>query len=118
MAVCLNSGRDKVKGLYSEAYPIACLAGRSTATIPDPFDETKTRTVTCGTPEATFRDPDPGEHTNCPGSRNGYDADWEPIVRCPAGKVATGVTLSLRKLSNGRRYYDGLALRCRTVTQR
>ena len=44
--------------------------------------------------------------------------DAGAVPSCPAGKVATGVTLNLRKRSNGRRYYDGLALRCRTVTQR
>jgi hypothetical protein len=34
------------------------------------------------------------ERTNCPGSKNGVDGDWEAEAECPVGQVVTGIEIN------------------------
>ena len=75
VAVCLNG--DKMKGF--------ALIGRYPECILDPNGVTPTGAACNG---AGPREDAVEERTNCPGSRNGIDSDWENAAECPPGTLS------------------------------
>jgi hypothetical protein len=123
--ICLNSDRDKLKGLQLIGTYGACLLGEDkvyVATAPC------SNTFKAGGQEYRICDPDQPsyvaldcrsagvsdhvERTNCPGTKRGPDADWESVVSCPDRMAATGMQLSTRDSGGGRTMIDGVALVC------
>jgi len=127
--ICLNADRDKMKGIQLLGRLGGCLLGSDTITGIS-GDCTQVVKVsghdyrTCGSPtfiELECDDPALSlsafmERTNCPGSKNGPDGDWESQVSCPAQMVATGMRLSTRSSGGGRTMIDGIALDCVRLT--
>ncbi len=52
------------------------------------------------------------ERTNCPGTSDGIDSDWESIVECPAGYIVTGVQINHIASSGNRRMMNGARAIC------
>lgn len=52
------------------------------------------------------------ERTNCPGSENGIDGDWEAIAECPTGQVVTGIELNHVASTGNRRMMNGVRAIC------
>ena len=132
--VCLNSAKDKVKGIQLIGNYAACTQGADTVTvdIPPCSPVTKTgsseyrlcnkdgptyKTLNCSN-LGYYRPDNYYERTNCQGlkSKNGPDSDWEEAVYCPTSRhVATGMKLNTREGGGKRRMITGIALVCHTL---
>jgi hypothetical protein len=99
VAVCLNG--DKMKGF--------ALIGRFPECILDPNGVTPTGAACNG---AGPREDAIEERTNCPGSRNGIDSDWENEAECPPGYVVTGLELNNAAGGGNRRMINGVRAIC------
>ena len=114
MAVVLNNDRNKVKGFWIKGSPAACLAGLSSATVPDASNGTQLVTVDCDSALSTKQDAQ--ERPNAIGNNTDkYDSDWERQVFCPEASIATGVALNIEEGFGNKQVFSGLALRCRSV---
>lgn len=121
--ICLNSDRDKLKGIQLLGTYEDCILGEETVTV---LPSDSSGVVSIGGHEYNLsNDTSPREircdevsvsnfveRTNCKGSGRGPDQDWESKVSCPQGMVATGVKLSTRESGGGRSMIDGVALDC------
>lgn len=101
VAVCLNSAGDKMKGF--------ALIGRYPECILDPDGTTPTGAACNG---AGPRYDAVEERTNCPGSENGIDSDWEDEAECDPGYIVTGVELNHIASSGNRRMITGVRALC------
>ena len=99
VAVCLNN--NKMKGF--------ALIGRYPACILDPNGMTPTGQPCNG---AGPRHEADKERNNCPGSKNGVDADWEDEAECLPGHIVTGVELNHVASSGNRRMINGVRAIC------
>lgn len=126
--ICLNSGRDKLKGIQliggfgdcvlgAESYngvPASCssvvkISGHDYRLCND--DSPSFITVSCSTPITDFV-----ERPNCQGSKHDQpDSDWEKVVSCPPRTVATGMKLRTIDGSGDRKMINGVALVCDTL---
>ena len=114
IAVVLNNDRNKVKGFWIKGSPAACLAGLSSATVPDASNGTQLVTVDCDSALSTKQDAQ--ERPNAIGNNTDkYDSDWERQVFCPEASIATGVALNIEEGFGNKQVFSGLALRCRSV---
>ena len=132
--ICLNSGRDKLKGIQLIGRRDGCIMGEDFIYLaPTQCSSYTKRTFFLFTTEYRLCSTSvPGavavdctearagvssyvERTNCPGSDRGPDGDWENTVSCPAQTVATGIKLSTRSSGGGRTMIDGVALECHPV---
>jgi len=128
--ICLNSDRDKLKGIELIGNYGACLQGAEHVYLePAPcssvFNAGGSEYRLCDTDQPNFIEVDcrPDglsayiERTNCDGSNNGPDSDWESEAHCPAGMVATGVTLNVEDGGGDREMYNGIQLQCDDLIQ-
>jgi len=123
--VCLNSDRDKLKGIQIIGNYAACMKGAEhvyldPAACSEVFHAGGMEYRLCDTDQPAFIEVDctPDgfsrsiERTNCDGENQGPDEDWESEVHCPAGMVATGLHLNTTNGGGARRMYNGVALEC------
>ena len=126
--ICLNSGGDKLKGIQLiGGYGDCVLGAESVSGVPSSCssvvkisghdyqvcndDSPSFITISCSTPITSFV-----ERTNCQGSKHDQpDDDWEKIVSCQEGMVATGMKLRTINGSGKRKMIDGVALVCDTL---
>ncbi len=126
--VCLNSRGDKMKGLQLVGAYDQCVLGADsmTGTVPGCTGVVKisghdyrlcntggptTRTLSCSVPLTSYV-----ERPNCRGSKHDMpDDDWEKVVSCREGMVATGLKLRTVAGGGGRRMVQGVALTCDTL---
>ena len=131
--VCLNN--NKVKGIGLIGNYGRCITGNQSVMIPSKVrqdlsevlgDSSLRGTVGVRTGELESFDCNNNlndryvspyfERTNCPGSQQGMDNDWETAANCPNGFAATGLRLSAPPIgSSGRRAINGIALICRQL---
>ncbi len=129
LRICLNG--DKMKGIQIIGRYGGCIMGEDNifvapdgCTVPIRFGlilgveyrlcgEGGLHVIDCS--EEVAEVDDQHERDNCPGTKQGPDADWEKEVNCPSGRIATGLQLSTVAGSGGRKYIDGLALECTLV---
>ena len=126
--ICLDNDREKLKGLQLIGRNAGCLMGEDNVYVyPGECSTVHSSSFIfghdyriCGGNTSAI-ELDCGtlaerkayvERTNCPGSDNGPDGDWEATVRCPNQKVVTGLKLSTRSGGGGRTMIDGIALEC------
>jgi hypothetical protein len=128
--ICLNSDRDRLKGIQLIGGYSDCILGEESVTLsmPDCSNvvnlsgvEYRTcttsgpsyRTMSCGLPLTSWV-----ERPNCPGSKyNAPDNTWERVVSCPDKMVATGMKLRTTNGDGDRLGIDGVALDCRTLIE-
>lgn len=123
--VCLNSGRDKVKGIQLIGQHVMCLLGADGQYVSTGGCTSwggglfSNEYQLCSDPGTTFRscadlEQRPwNERYNCKGDQDGPDGDWEVEVRCDGtNKVATGLKFGTTPGSNGRSMVEGIALEC------
>lgn len=128
--ICLNSGGDKLKGIQLiGGYSDCVLGATSVSGVPSSCsgvvkisghdyqlcndDSPPFITVSCSTPITSFV-----ERTNCQGSKHDQpDSDWEDVVSCQDGMVATGMKLRSIIGSGKRKMIDGVALVCDTLVK-
>jgi hypothetical protein len=114
MAVVLNNDHNKVKGFWIKGSPAACLAGLSSATVPDASNGTQLVTVNCDSALSIKQDAQ--ERPNSIGNNTDkYDSDWERQVFCPTASIAIGVALNIEEGFGNKQVFSGLALRCRPI---
>lgn len=128
--ICMNSEQDKMKGIQLIGRYGACLLGEEKVYVsPAPCsqvfkssgieyrlcdtDQPNYQTLSCNSSSSSLSVH--YERTNCQGSNNGPDSDWEEAVYCPDQMVATGMRLNHREGNGGRRIITGVALDCRKV---
>lgn len=128
--ICMNSQQDKMKGIQLIGRHGACLLGEDNVYVsPAPCsrvfktsgieyrlcdtDQPNYQTLSCSNNSSILSTH--YERTNCQGTRNGPDNDWEEAVSCPDRMVATGMRLNHREGNGGRRIITGVALDCRKV---
>lgn len=126
--ICLNSARNKLKGIQLiGGYDDCVLGAKSISGVPnscsnvhnfsgieyrmcDP-DNPPFITVSCGQSITSFV-----ERPNCQGSKHDEpDSDWEEVRSCPAKMVATGMKLRTIDGSGNRKMINGVALVCDTL---
>jgi len=127
--VCLNASGDKVKGIQLLGNYGACLLGdefvyAERAPCSSVVKVSGHDYRLCSNPQPSYVAMECSssmqayyERTNCQGANNGPDGDWEETVRCPAGKVATGMKLNLRDGGGDRKMYNGIALDCHDLVE-
>ena len=125
--ICMNSARNKMKGIALIGNYDACILGAETITVAVPPctqgssggsefnicdpDAPAFKTVSCDRSLTSFV-----KRPHCPGSkREPPDEDWEKEISCPAGMLATGMTLRTIDGSGDRKMIDGVALVCDTL---
>ena len=126
-SICLNPKRDKMKGIELRASLRDCVRGESTATIEvdqcgSVFRQGSMEYNLCSSGHRGYRELSCSssssvirryvERPDCRGTNRGPDADWEKVINCPPGTVATGFKLSTRSSHGDRIMIDGLALEC------
>jgi hypothetical protein len=127
--VCLNQGEDKIKGIELIGNYGGCLLGAESVTVVPTGCSSVVKISghdyrLCNTDQPSYitRSCNSGiepyfERNNCVGTKSGPDSDWERIVRCPSGHVATGMRLNTREGSGGRRMYNGISLVCHELSE-
>ena len=128
--ICLNSGGDKLKGIQLiGGYGDCVLGATSVSVVPSSCsgvvkisghdyqvcndDSPPYITLSCSNPITSFV-----ERTNCQGSKHDQpDGDWENVVSCQDGMVATGMKLRSINGSGKRKMIDGVALVCDTLVK-
>jgi hypothetical protein len=125
--ICLNADRDKMKGIQLLGRYGGCLLGQekvyvAPAACSPVFKVSGHEYRLCNTDQPNYVGLDCSqtstsvsdhyERTNCPGTKEGPDRDWETRVSCPDLMVATGMKLSTRQSGGGREMIDGIALEC------
>jgi hypothetical protein len=124
--VCLNSSRDKLKGIQLIGQYAACMRGAAHVYLdPAPCSEVfhagGMEYRVCDADQPSFIEidcPAAGiasaaiERANCDGENEGPDEDWEPAVYCPPGMVATGFHLNVISGGGFSQMYNGVALEC------
>ena len=125
--VCLNSRGDKMKGLQLVGSHGECVLGADSVDVVSggcsvvkisghdyrlcDTGGPKKVTLSCSVPLTSYV-----ERPNCRGSRHDQpDDDWEKLVSCREGMVATGVKLRTVAGSGKRRMIQGVALTCDTL---
>jgi hypothetical protein len=128
--ICLNSDRDKMKGIQIIGRYSGCILGLGQYVAPAPCSYVFTMNgmdyrvcdpdaptyveLDCDEPAATVSNY--LERTNCQGDNDGPDSDWESTVSCADGKVATGIRLSTTAGGGGRTMINGVGLECTALT--
>jgi len=128
--ICLNPKRDKLKGLELRASLRDCVRGESTATVAvdqcaSVFPPGSMEYRLCSSGHRSYQELSCSsgisvvsryvERPDCRGTNRGPDADWENVINCPPGTVATGFKISTRGSHGDRIMIDGLALECTRV---
>jgi hypothetical protein len=124
--ICLNTGEDKLKGIQLIAAYRDCILGAETVAVASSCtvnnisgveyrvcnqDASPYTQRSCSLPVTSYF-----ERPNCRGSRHDEpDQDWEKIVSCPNGMIATGMKLHARDGSGDRNMIDGVQLQCDTL---
>ena len=129
-SICLNSRRDKLKGIELRTTFRECVRGDATAAIPvdqcgSIFRHGSMEHRLCSGGHRAYQQLNCNssmsvvkrymERPNCKGTNRGPDNDWEKVVQCPPRTVATGFRLSTRNSGGERVLIDGLALECTRV---
>ena len=129
-SICLNTQRDKLKGLELRAKFRECVRGENTANVSleqcaSVFRQgsmeyrlcmtghPRYNALSCSSSRSTINRY--FERPACRGTNRGPDSDWEQIIECPEGSVATGFKVSTRSSDGERVLIDGLALECARV---
>jgi hypothetical protein len=126
--ICLNSDRNRMKGIQLIGGYGDCVLGAESTTVstPDCSRVVKVsgldyrtctpggpsyRTMSCSIPLTDWV-----ERPNCPGSKYDIpDNTWEKVVSCPDKMVATGMKLRTINGDGDRLGIDGIALECHTL---
>ena len=129
-SICLNPKRDKLKGIELRGSLRDCVRGESMATVEadqcgNVFRQGSMEYRLCSSGHRNYRELSCSssssivrryfERPGCRGTNRGPDADWEKVINCPPGTVATGFQLSTRSSGGDRVMIDGLALECASV---
>ena len=126
--ICLNSDRNRLKGIQLIGGYGDCVKGAESVTVSMPdcssvvningldYRTCSTggpsyRTLSCGLPLTDWV-----ERPNCPGSKYDIpDSTWEKVVSCPDKMVAVGMKLRTTNGDGDRLGIDGIALDCRLL---